>query len=279
MVTELINTRSMAERPWVGSGNFTNLTPGTYNVRIRDAVNTACVIVLNGALVVTEPPVLTATVNRTNITCFGSSDGTITISGAAGGHGTYEYSINGGGSWQAAGNYTGLTPGTYNVQIRDAAFTGCYIVLNNALVLTQPSMLTATLASTNVTCNGANNGTISVTGASGGYGTYEYTINGGTNWFASGLFTNVAPGTYDVRIRDAANTACVIILNAGLQITEPAALMATVVDTDISCFGANNGIITITNSAGGYGTFQYSINGGINMAGFTCLLFTFCRLL
>ena len=247
---------------WLGSANFTNLIPGTYNVRIRDAVNTSCAITLNPALIVTEPPVLTATVNRTNISCFGSTDGTITISAAAGGHGTYEYSINGGGSWQATGNYTGLTPGTYNVQIRDAAYTGCYIVLNNALVITQPAVLTATLSSTNVTCNSANDGTISITGASGGFGTYEYTINGGTAWGGSGLFTNVAPGTYDVRIRDAANPACVIILNAGLQITEPAALTAMVVDTDISCFGAANGIITITNSAGGYGTFQYSINGG-----------------
>ena len=50
--------------------------------------------------------------------------------------------------------------------------------------------------------------------------------------------SDVAPGTYDVRIRDAANPACVIILNAGLQITEPAALMAMVIDTDITCFGA-----------------------------------------
>ena len=247
---------------WLGSGNFSNLTPGTYNVQIRDAVNTACVIVLNPALVVTAPPVLAATVNRTNITCFGSTDGTITISAPTGGYGTYEYSINGGGSWQAGGSYTSLTPGTYNVQIRDAAYTGCYIVLNNALVLTQPAVLTATLTPTNVSCNGANDGTINITGASGGYGTYEYTINGGTNWFASGLFSGVAPGTYDVRIRDAANTACSIILNAGLQITEPALLMAMVIDTDITCFGANDGIISITNSSGGYGTFQYSNNGG-----------------
>jgi|GEM_PF-675330 len=247
---------------WVGSGNFTSLAPGTYNVRIRDAANTSCVQILNPALVLAEPPALTATVNRTNITCFGSTDGTITISGAVGGHGTYEYSINGGGSWQSAANYTGLTPGTYNVQIRDAAYPTCYIVLNGALVLTQPSVLTATLSSTNVTCNSASDGTISITGASGGYGTYEYTINGGTTWNSSGLFTNVSPGTYDVRIRDLANPLCSIVLNAGLQITEPAALTAMVVDTDISCFGAADGVITITNSAGGYGTFQYSINGG-----------------
>ena len=250
------------ERTWVGSGNFTNLIPGTYNVQIRDAINTGCVIVSDPCAGCNRTRRTQCDAQRTNITCFGSTDGTITISAAAGGHGTYEYSINGGGSWQASGNYTALIPGTYNVQIRDAAYPSCYIILNNALVLTQPSVLTATLASTNVTCNGANDGTISITGASGGYGTYEYTINGGTNWFASGLFTNVAPGTYDVRIRDAVNTACVIILNAGLQITEPAALMATVMDTDISCFGASDGVITITNSAGGYGTFQYSINGG-----------------
>jgi len=247
---------------WVGSGNFTGLAPGTYNVRIRDAVNTTCVQVLNPALVVTGPPVLTATINRTNITCFGSADGTITVTGASGGHGTYEYTINGGGSWQSANSYTSLTPGTYNVQIRDAAYPTCYIVLNSALVLTQPSVLTATPGSTNVTCNSANDGTISITGASGGYGTYEYTINGGGNWQLANIFSNLGPGTYDVRIRDAANPACFIILNAGLQITEPAALSAMVVDTDISCFGAANGVITITNSAGGYGTFQYSINGG-----------------
>ena len=168
-----------------------------------------------------------------------------------------------------AGNYTNLSPGTYNVQIRDAAYTGCYIVLNNALVITQPAVLSASVASTNVTCNGANDGIINITAPTGGYGTYEYSINGGAGWQGAGLFNALAPGTYDVRIRDAANTACEIILNAGLQITQPAALTGLVIDTDITCFGANDGVINITNSAGGYGTYQYSINGGGNMAGFT----------
>jgi len=133
-----------------------------YNVRIRDAVNTACVAVLNGALVVSEPPVLSATVSRTNITCFGSSDGTIRLPAQQEDMVHFEYSINGGGSWQLANNFTNLVPGTYNVQMRDAAYPSCYIVLNNALVLTQPSVLTATVASTNVTCNGADDGTISI---------------------------------------------------------------------------------------------------------------------
>ena len=66
------------------------------------------------------------TVARTNVTCFGAADGTITISGAAGGYGTYEYTINGGATWQASGNFTSLNPGFYNVKIRDAAQSGMY---------------------------------------------------------------------------------------------------------------------------------------------------------
>ncbi|MBK8884444.1 MAG: SprB repeat-containing protein [Bacteroidales bacterium] len=246
---------------WQGSGNFTNLVPGNYNVRIRDAVNTACDIPLT-SLTIAQPVILSATVNSTNISCFGSTDGSITVSAAAGGHGTYEYSINGGGSWQNTGSFINLAPGTYNVQIRDAAYTGCYIVLNNALIVSQPAVLAASVASTNITCNGANDGIISITAPTGGYGTYEYTIDGGTVWQGAGLFNALVPGTYDVRIRDAAHTACEIILNAGLQITQPAALSGLVIDTDVTCFGANDGVININNSAGGYGTYQYTINGG-----------------
>jgi hypothetical protein len=247
---------------WQGSGNFTNLATGSYDVRIRDAVNTSCTVTLNPAITISQPVQLSATVAKTDVTCFGSTDGSITISAPAGGHGTYEYSINGGGSWQGTGTYSALAPGTYNVQIRDAGFTGCFRVLNAALVISQPAVLQATVASTNVTCNGANDGSVSITAPLGGYGTYQYSINGGGAWQASGTFNGLLPATYDVRIRDAANPLCFIILNPGLQITEPAMLSATVVKTDVTCFGANDGQIQVTNSAGGYGTYDYSINGG-----------------
>ena len=199
---------------WQASGSFTALTPGFYNVQIRDAANTGCVITLNSSLRITEPNVLSANVVSTNVTCNGAGDGTITISSPSGGYGTYQYSINGGGAWQASGSFSALAPATYNVQIRDAAHTGCVIVLNPALVITQPAVLSATVTPTNVTCNGANDGIISITAPTGGYGSYQYTINGGTTWSGSGNFTNLAPATYNVQIRDAANQACVIILNA-----------------------------------------------------------------
>ena len=248
---------------WQGSGNFTNLAPGTYDVRIRDAAHITCEVILNGSLVITQPTELTATIAHTNVTCFGLTNGSITISGPAGGQGTYEYSINGGGSWQGSGIFNSLAPGTYNVQVRDAGYTTCYKVLDGLLVITQPAVLRATVSSTLITCNGANDGTISINGASGGFGSYEYTVHGTTGWQSSNLFTGLTPGTYDVRIRDAAQTACEIILNSGLDITEPSALNGLVMKNDISCFGAANGTIIVTNSQGGYGTYEYSINNGV----------------
>ena len=173
------------------------------------------------------------------MTCFGGGDGTITISSPAGGYGTYDYSINGGGSWQASGSFTALVPGNYNVRIRDAAHTGCVIILNNALAITQPAVLNAVITPTNITCNGANDGIISITAPAGGYGSYEYSINAGVDWQGSGLFNGLIPGTYDVRIRDASNIACEIILNSSVTITEPAVLSATVASVNITCNGAN----------------------------------------
>ena len=123
---------------------------------------------------ITQPAVLSATVNSTNVTCFGANNGTITISAPLGGYGTYEYSVNGGTTWQASGSFTALAPGNFNVQIRDAANQACVISLNPALSITQPAVLSATVNSTNVTCFGANNGTITVSAPLGGYGTYEY---------------------------------------------------------------------------------------------------------
>ncbi len=155
----------------------------------------------------------------------GANNGTITITGAAGGYGIYEFSINGGVSWQSSGSFTGLAPGSYNVRMRDAAYITCIVVLNPALVITQPAALAATAAGTNVNCFGANDGTITISGVSGGYGTYEYTIDGGATWQPSGNYTNLAPGFYNVQVRDAAQTGCVLVINNSLRISEPAQLM------------------------------------------------------
>ena len=147
-------------------------------------------------MVITEPAQLQATVNSTNVNCNGGTNGSITISGPLGGSGNYEYTINGGTTWQASGTFNALTAGTYNVQIRDANNITCIEILNAALTITEPAILAAVVNSTNITCFGNTDGTITISGPTGGSGAYEYSINGGTSWENSGTYLNLGCNIY-----------------------------------------------------------------------------------
>jgi gliding motility-associated-like protein len=256
----------------IGTGSYSStntfgtLAVGTYTVTVKDANGCETPV----SVTITEPDVLSATVTVTNIDCFGADNGEINITSPLGGYGTYEYSIDGGSTWQSTGAFTGLAPATtYNVQIRDAAHTSCVIDLDgngNTTTVTEPDVLSATVTVTNVTCNGVDDGEINITSPLGGYGTYEYSIDGGSTWQSTGAFTGIAPATtYDVQIRDAAHTSCVIDLDGNSNtttVTEPDVLSATVTVTNVTCNGVDDGEINITSPLGGYGTYEYSIDGG-----------------
>ena len=194
-----MNIRLTEAQHGQATGTFSNLAPGTYDVRIRDAANIGCFITSEPALVITQPQQSGSNSWQYKCNVFWcrrrQDNGHI----PAGGYGTYEYSIDGGITWSTSGIFTNLQPATYDVRIRDAAHTGCDCYLNPQLLITQPAQLNATVAATNVTCFGASDGTISVTNPSGGYGTYEYSINGGGSWHPSGMFTGLVPGNYNVQ--------------------------------------------------------------------------------
>ena len=263
-VMEHMNIPLTVEQPGQEAEISATCQPGTYDVRIMDAAHPGCYIILNSQLTITEPAILNATVTGTDVTCFGATDGRIQITSPSGGSGSYLYTINGGTSWQGSGTFNNLAVGTYDVRIRDAATPACIITLNSSLVITQPAVLNASIASTNVTCFGGNDGTITISGATGGYGTYEFSINGGGSWQSSGSFVNLTPGSYNILIRDAAHAGCIVVLNNSYVLTQPGMLSASVSKTDVSCRGNNDGTISITSPAGGYGTYEYSINGGMS---------------
>jgi gliding motility-associated-like protein len=253
---------------WFSSGSFTGLANGPYNIKIRDAAQPLCVTDLDGGVntTITQPNVLAATVTSGNVSCNGSSDGTISLSLASGGYGTFEYSIDGGSNWFPSGSFTTLSNGTYNVKIRDAAHNTCEIDLDGTAntSISQPPALTATVGSTNLSCNGNNDGTITISSSAGGYGAYEYSIDGGLNWQSSSQFTGVTNSTYNVLIRDAQHPSCTVDLDGttNTTLTEPGVLNASVTSTNVTCHSSNDGTIAITSATGGYGTYEYSINGG-----------------
>lgn len=257
-----------------GSGYFSKLGPGIYTVHIRDANAPACKVIV-GDVEIKEPELMTATAVPENVSCFGGSDGQILITDAKNGSGEYEFSIDG-VNWIQTSElpFANLKAGDYTVSMRDFNAKICVEVIKT-ITITQPEKLTATVNPTNVTCYGAKDGKISISAASGGTvaGNYEYTING-LDWNASGDFSNLEPGDYTVVMRDAAVPTCFVDLNK-VTITEPPQLTAKVTQTDITCYGANDGIITVSDPKNGLSPYQYSINDGATWTGtssFTGLL-------
>ena len=149
----------------------------------------------------------------TDVSCIGGNDGAIDVT-VNGGTSPYSYSW---GHGPVSEDVTTLTAGIYSLNVTD--INGCEI--DSIFTVTEPAMLSAGVDSTLVTCTGGNDGTITVSGPSGGSGSYEYSIDGGTAWQASGNFTGLIAGTYDVRIRDAAAPLCFVVLDPALALTEP----------------------------------------------------------
>ncbi|MBE9600300.1 MBG domain-containing protein, partial [Pedobacter sp. MC2016-24] len=229
---------------WSPSGGTaataTGLTAGTYTVYITDA-NT-CVGI--ATVVVGGPSApLSVTPSQTNVACNGTATGSATVSVTGGTPGyTYSWSPSGG----TAATATGLFAGNYICTITDA--NGCIKTQNFAI--TQSAPLVATTSQTNVTCNGSNNGTatVSPSGIPGPY-TYSWAPSGGTAATATGL----AAGTYNVTITAA--SGCSIVKT--ITISQPAALAVTPTQTNVSCNGGTNGTAKVT-VTGGSGPYSYS---------------------
>ncbi len=99
-----------------------------------------------------------------SVTCSGGNDGVITITGPSGGSGSYEYSVNGGSTWQISGDYTGLSAGIYDIRIRDAAMPVCFAILDPAFVLETHDLIPPVAVCRNISIQLDAAGNASITG-------------------------------------------------------------------------------------------------------------------
>jgi len=180
-------------------------------------------------------------INRTltHVSCNGGSDGAIDIT-MVGGTAPWTFAWDHGPTTE---DVSSLSAANYTVTATDSE--GCEI--DSTWTITEPAVLNATVNSTGVTCTGGSDGSITISSPSGGGGSYNYSINGGVDWFASGSFTGLSASTYNVQIQDAAATACIIVLDAALVLTEPNDVTPPVaVCQDITVQLDGTGNVTIT---------------------------------
>jgi len=107
-------------------------------------------------------------------------------------------------------------------------------------------VVTVTVASqTNVTCNGGNDGSITVNPASGGSGS-GYTYSDGGAYQSSTTFSGLTAGSYTITAKD--SNGC---LSAGVPvtITQPTALNLGLAETDVTIYGGSNGTVRVPRTA------------------------------
>lgn len=231
---------------WNNSGTtatISNLPAGTYTVTVADGENCTA----TATATVSQPAVLLANASATAETSNGANDGTATAAPSGGTPGyTYLWSTT-----ATTATITNLTPGSYSVTVTDA--NGC-TAIQTVTVNSFNCNLAASSTSTNVTCNGQNDGTatVNVTGAAQPV-TYAWS-NGETTASVDSL----APGSYSVSIQDANGCPASLSVN----ITEPAVLSANATATAETSANANDGTAT-AQPAGGTApyTYQWSNNG------------------
>ncbi|MBS1613534.1 MAG: gliding motility-associated C-terminal domain-containing protein, partial [Bacteroidetes bacterium] len=195
-------------------------------------------------ITLTQPSTLALNENVTNISCYGRTDGSITIN-VTGGTGQYKYQWNQGSGTQLYN----LAASTYRITVTDTV-SGC--ALTKILNITQPAALQTLANVTNVSCNGGNNGSI-LLNPFGGTAPYQYAwANSATT---IGL-NNLTANSYAVTITD--NNGCSI--TATSVVSEPTPLQPSITATK-SCYEIQNGTMQIA-ANGGTGGYTYMWNNG-----------------
>ncbi len=234
------------------------VSEGTFVYYVRDA--NGCAAIVSNEITIDPLPDLVINLESTNpsINCAGDTNGSI-ISTAQGGLGNYIYTLQDGlgntipATQNSPGYFTELIAGEYIVMVE----SGDCSETTAPITITQPlAPLDATIAVSNITCPGINNGVVEIT-AAGGTGIIKYAISPQLNqFFETNIFENLAPGDYDLIVQDV--LGCYLTFN--FTISNPEPVILTIVADSLFpevCEGDANGEFSIDISGG---SLPYSVS-------------------
>ncbi len=225
------------------TGNFTNLAPGNYQLEVLNALNCPARLNFN---IGTASGISALPIVVNHALCKGQSNGQATFSLA---NGTAPYLFN----WsnlQTDSVASGLAADTHYVTITDAV--GCQLI--DSLTIAEPDSLELSFLPTAVSCNGAQDGSAEASG-NGGTPPYNFIWDANTGNQMGPLANGLNGGSYQVTLTDdngCQQTDRVLIL-------ENAAILPTVVVSDVSCFGGTDGSAS-ADASGGAGNFTFQWN-------------------
>jgi gliding motility-associated-like protein len=217
----------------------TGLCVGSYSLTVSDGNGCG-----NTPLVsITAPLVIQANITSTSPTCTNSCDGSASSS-PVGGTGSYTY------SWstvpvQTTATATGLCAGNYTLTLTDG--NGCFVTQVTNIAAPVPiTQANGIAGATCLLCNGS----ITII-ASGGTVPYSYFWNTGAT---TATITGLCAGVYVDTVMDA--NGCLSVDTMGLSNTTGPT--TTVAGTNITCYGACDGVATVLNAFGDGPPWIYS---------------------
>jgi gliding motility-associated-like protein len=220
-----------------------------------------------------EPGAITLTVTVTNATCAYNNG--IAVITASGGTAPYSFFCNAIQASNASGIFANLPPGTYSIQVTDAAGLTATAQASIGNTYTPPDF---TPVMVNPSGCSKTDGSITLTG-NGGLSPYEFSIDDGLSYQKSSVFPNLGMGLYHIFIRDA--NGCVtspwsflggsyidyqfysIRPNSQVLLNPTCNLQLSAVPSGPVC--GNNGFIEFYAAEGGTPPYTYSLDG-VNFA-------------
>ena len=214
------------------------------------------------------------------VSCVGDSNGeiTVTFSGyqgaityqvfnattlapAPGTAGTVQTQIGSGAATRTI-VIGGLAKGSYVVRMVQTTAPNCTVTSSVVMVSEPATTITAIPTVTDrIKCGIGQTGAFSVE-TTGGWGNYQYRLLvGGAphskygTYTSTNLFEGLVANTYTVEVKD--ENGCVATLTQVMAAPTP--INANVTHTDVTCFGAREGSITVQSISGGSGNYTYEL--------------------
>jgi gliding motility-associated-like protein len=241
----LYTSGNLVAGPIAGTGgpiNFGTFTQaGVYTAKATNIVGCDTVMANTVTITPLSPPTIVS-LTSSDVICYGAATDTISIT-ATSANGFIHYSVDSGLTYNnTTGLFTGLPVGGYYVFVKDdSSCKSAYVV--NPVVISQPAApLSVSSVVNDITCNGANNGSIDLL-ASGGWGAYTYRWSSGqTIQIISGLSAAIYTGSVtDIK-------GCTVSIIDTIH--NPALLTDVVTDSAVTCAGASNGSAKVSVSGG-----------------------------
>ncbi|HBS86948.1 MAG TPA: hypothetical protein DEA97_10350, partial [Bacteroidales bacterium] len=229
------------------SNVFSGLAAGSYTEVVSD-IN-GCLVETGAINIINPEPLVLVAEGITNVSCFGSIDGSIIVN-VTGGTGEYSYSLNGGMA-QSSNVFSGLASGEYGIYVSD--INGCSAL--TTVEILGPDAITVSYD------NYCHSGIVGIEIiANGGTPPYLYSIDGGLSFHLSGIFdtlpisTNITVVVTDLN-RCSSNPFDIPVVSLNTLEAE------AIIINENSCFGHSDAVVEI-NTWGGEAPYYYSLNGG-----------------